>query len=221
MAMQLIEDYKEIVLLAAFVLWLFARGRSDHAWVRYIGPLLGLGFVIEMVAKWFGQHGLNNHLLYNGYFMLDFAVITWMLYRTFPGAMGLHRLIAGANIVVFATLIWELWDHGTPHLLATKALIIGGFMLGLLAVRALFTLVRESDVPVHRRPLFWILLSIMVYYLSFIPIFGLYNYLVANHSPIVFELNKVNSILFLTRYGLVLTGLILLYRQAPAFHGRQ
>lgn len=219
--MELIDDYKEIVLLAAFVLWLLARGRSDRAWVRYIGPLLGLGFVIEMVAKWLGHQGLNNHLLYNGYFLLDFGVITWMLYRSFPGATGLHRLLAGAGLMLLPTLLWDLWSNGTPHLLFTKTLIIGGFMLGLLAVIALFMLVRGSEVPVHRRPLFWILLSIMVYYLSFIPIFGLYNYLVTNHSPIVFEVNKVNSILFLTRYGLVLTGLVLLYRQAPAADGRQ
>ncbi|HNR55242.1 MAG TPA: hypothetical protein PKJ19_08755 [Flavobacteriales bacterium] len=219
--MELIDDHKEIVLLAAFVLWLVARGRSDRAWVRYIGPLLGLGFAIEMAGKWLGHQGLNNHLLYNAFFLLDFGVISWMLYRSFPGAPGLHRLLAGAGIMLLPTLLWDLWSNGTPYLLATKTLIIGGFLLGLLAVIALFELVRESAVPVHRHPLFWILLSIMVYYLSFIPIFGLYNYLVANHSQIVFEVNKVNSVLFLTRYGLVLVGLVLLYRQAPASHGGQ
>jgi hypothetical protein len=189
--------------------------------VGCIGLLLGVSLVIESAAKAMGHFGINNHVLYNAYFVIDFGVIAWLLYRTFPDAPNLHRMITAAIILLVPILVWDLWSNGTLHLLATKALIIGGFLLGLLTVHSLFILVRESSIALHHQPLFWMLLSIMVYYLSFIPIFGLYNYLVANNSTVAFEMSNINNVLFLLRYGLVLVGLVLLVRQVPAPHGGQ
>ncbi|MEZ4739095.1 MAG: hypothetical protein R2818_06985 [Flavobacteriales bacterium] len=160
--MEVIDDHKELVLLAAFVLWLLARGRSRQVWVRCIGLLLCLGFVIEMVAKVLGRYGINNHVLYNLFFVVDLAVIMWLLHRTFPLAPNLQRMITGALLIIVPALFVDMWTNGTVHLLATNALIIGGFLLGLVTTHALFILVREDTQALHRLPLFWVLLSIMV-----------------------------------------------------------
>ena len=210
--MEVVGDYKELVLLAALVVWALARRRTTGPWYPWLGVLLLASIVVELMGKWFAGYGLNNHLL---------GVIMVLLCRTWPRSQVLHRMIAGAVALLFPVLVVDLWLHGSVHVLVTNALIIGGFLIGILAAKALFMLVQESDVALHRLPLFWVLLSFMVYYLTFIPIFGLYNYLSKHESTVAFELSNFNNVLFLIRYGLVLVGLVLLYRQSTMRHDGQ
>ena len=219
--MEVVGDYKELVLLAALVVWALARRRTTGPWYPWLGVLLLASIVAELMGKWFAAYGLNNHVLYNAYFVVEFGVIMVLLCRTWPRSQVLHRMIAGAVALLFPVLVLDLWLHGSVHVLVTNALIIGGFLIGILAAKALFMLVQESDVALHRLPLFWVLLSFMVYYLTFIPIFGLYNYLSQHESTVAFELSNFNNVLFLIRYGLVLVGLVMLCRQSAIRHDGQ
>ncbi len=219
--MNVLGTYKELVLVAALFAWFIARRRASQKWFPWVGALLILEFTVEIVAKLLSSRGINNHLAYNVFFAVEFVVIARLLYINWPEARHLRRVVQVAVAIFLPTLVWDLGSHDSPHYLATNALIIGGLLLGAISAKALFVLARESIVPLHREPLFWVLLSIMVYYLTFIPIFGLYNYLIAQNSPITFQLNYINNVLFVIRYGSVLTGLVMLYRQATPSHDGQ
>lgn len=219
--MQVIGTYKELVLFGTVAVWFLLRKRSEEVWLPWLGALLIAVLFAELSGKALANKGVNNHFLYNVVFVVEFSLITRMIYITWQRATNLRRNILIAIAIIVPVLAWDLWAHGSAHYLATNALIIGGLLLGIISAQALFVLVRESIVPLHREPLFWVLLSIMVYYLTFIPIFGLYNYLIAQNSPIAFQLNDINNVLFVIRYGCVLTGLVMLYRQATRSHDRQ
>lgn len=216
-----IAMYKELVLFAALLVWGLVQRRSRAAWLPWIGALLALELAVEVAAKVMGQRGINNHLLYNVYFAVEFGLIVWFLHTHWPQARTLRRTVRAAALLFAPVLVWDIWAHGSPHYLATNALIIGGFLLGGLTAQALFIMVRVSAGPVHREPLFWVLLSIMVYYLAFIPILGLYNYLVFHNPDLAMRIYSINPLLFVLRYGLVLLGLVMVLRQGPRGHDGQ
>lgn len=180
----------------------------------WLGAQLLVSLLVEYRAIYLGAHFQHNHVIYNAYMVLEFILINAMLMRSGTGtAMPRWSAVLGA-VAYLVGLLWSIHAGWTEPHLWTNALIIGGSILGVHAAFVLFTMARDGQQRLLEEPYFWIVLAVMVYFLCFIPVFGLYNYLSARSEELAMRVYAINDLLFLLRYGLTLAGLILLARSS-------
>lgn len=208
-----IGDLKELVLLPA-VLCYFAAGGPRPVWARWLVVQLGLALFVEILGKLTGFWGMNNHVFYNLYMLLEFGTISMMVWSVHPRERYATWSVFTA-FVLFLIVFW--WDvsRGTLMAFSTRALITGGFLLASLASIALVRLMRDTSRPMYEKAEFWALLSIAFYFFCFLPIFGLYNYLDRRNSPVADPVYAINDLLFIVRYGMTIPSFLLLRWQRP------
>lgn len=215
--MDLLARYKELVLLLTVVAWCFTWRTGRPAWWPWLGIQLCLALVVELFGKWLGDLGVANHLLYNSYLFTEFMLTVGLVLRSLPMRPRAIEYAAAVALIVFCgAFAWDLVSHGTWKVFATNALIVGGFMIGSLATLALFVLARTSSGTLYRLPVFWVLLSFLVYFLCIAPVFGLYNYLIDHNPALAVRIYVINDVLFVLRYVLVIIGLLILRRTQRA-----
>jgi hypothetical protein len=74
----------------------------------------------------------------------------------------------------------------------------------------MFRLADTSTVRLARLPAFWMLLSVMLYFLCIIPVFGLHNYFAVRNAQLARVIYPMNDVLFMLRYGLFAWSMVLL-----------
>lgn len=208
--------YKEVFLLASVVVWVLAARTASERWGPWLGAQLIIALVVESLASISGYHGLNNHTLYNAYMVLEFILINGMLVRSRTnGSIPKWIMIAGC-IAYLSALIWNIVVSYPDPGLWTTTLIIGGSLLGIHAAHVLFHMANDGQRRLLSTPVFWVVLAVMVYFFTFIPVFGLYNYLTSHSEELANRVYRTNDLLFVLRYGLTLVGLIRLRMDRPS-----
>lgn len=154
-----------------------------------------------------GAQFQHNHVIYNAYMVLEFILMNGMLRNSRTGPRGPRWAEVTGVLVYLAVLIWSIWSGWSKPDLWTNALIVGGSIIGLHAAFVLFHLANDGQRRLLTVPVFWVVLAVMVYFFTFIVIFGLYNYLIDRSEHLAGRVYAINDILFLLRYGLTLVGL--------------
>lgn len=160
----------------------------------------------------FGYH--NNQFFFNLYMPLEFLLMLFAVRAN----LGKHfRLFATISILIFAvSWILALSINGI-HQFANQALIVYGILLTIAYFLVLLRNVQE-DRSLYTTGIYFISVSVILYYCCTIPHFGLIHYL--EHSESRMAGNYLNSALNCLRYLFTTVGLVFLSRPVikPAVH---
>ncbi len=197
--------FKILVLLAAFYYWLKVQGKSPR-WLFFLGIQLGGACLTEVWGLASGFINLNNHAVYNAYMITEFVALTLMMLSLHPHSKR-FRWYARGSFLCFVLFFLSHLYHTGFHQLAAKPLIVGGFFLATHAMWALYAFVSETHHPIFKKAEFWILGSLVVYFLGCSPVFGFFNNYFSE------KIMHVNDVLFVLRYTMTLVGILLFIKQ--------
>jgi hypothetical protein len=211
--MKVLLLYKELVLLPALLAF-WVAGRKRPIWAQWLGLQLLAAAITEGIGYYTRDHGIHNHGLYNVYMIVEFLAL-WAMVGSIPLE---HRTLMYVCAVGFSItlVVWiiDLIAEGDFSHISTNTLIIGGALLAGVACASVYSYMRSTFSPLHREAPFWALLSVVVYFMCFIPAFGIYNYISEHNAGVAQRVLVLNDVLFILRYVLVCISLILLTRYA-------
>ncbi|MCB0793628.1 MAG: hypothetical protein KDB88_02730 [Flavobacteriales bacterium] len=212
-------DPKLLVFLPALIgVFLVPLRRPDWAWLATIALLLSLG--VELLGRSLASSGTPNLVFYNAYMVMEFLLITAMLWSMDVGRQhgGIRSVIM--LLLFLATLAFELWHQSPVSTFFTKSVVVGGLVMAMGSILVLFRLANDGQEALHRRAEFWMLLSVVTYFLGFIPILGLYFYIAERDPELGASIYRINDVLFVLRYALFTASMIVLFLELrPHRHG--
>ena len=88
--------------------------------------------------------------------------------------------------------------------LLTDAIMITALLLTIAILGTLWRLADSSERPLHREPMFWLLIGLLAYFGGLFPIIGPLKYLQATSPTLSFNLYLIINLLAVLRY--LLTG---------------
>ncbi len=209
--------YKEVMLLPALLAFLAVGGKRP-LWAKWLGAQLIAATIIEFIGILTRASGIANHGMYNLYMVIEFATLWEMIGTASARDDALLRWCRVGSIATALVWILDLSQKGTLHEVSTNTLIISGALLATAAAFASFLYMRSTFTPLRREPLFWALLSVVAYFMCFVPVFGLYNHYRIRNLELATVLLELNDWLFLLRYSLVCVSMVLLVRQVKNKH---
>ena len=194
---------KLLLIPAALAVWWRVRTREE-TWLTWAGAQLLAALLVEGTAQALMLTGHSNWALYNLYIPIEFATLTLMLLHVPRPDRRRMRLSLVAGLLFLSVLSWEFarnWRAGQLHDILAMALISGGLLLSFLAVFAGLALADTVIEPQVERSAWWLLASVALYFMSFIPVFGLIKHFTGTDPDKAQTLLKVNDLLFVIRYS--------------------
>lgn len=202
-------EIKNLILVPVIVLWFLALN-NRKPWFLILGFELILTAIVELNSFLMSSSGVSNHSIYNIYLIFDFiAIMSLMMLMVNMKKWGFKLFLVSAPVL--GLFFWELLIQKQDFVFATVTLIVSGFALALMAVIALIILNNREEKLIIYRGEFWVLSSIMLYFLCISPIFGLIEMFSLDNSHVGI-LYFANDILFVLRYVLLGIGLIIIYK---------
>lgn len=209
-------DLKLLLIPAALLVWARIRSRPER-WVHWAGAQLLAALLFESVAWALSVTGNPNAWVYNLYMPIEFGTLSLMLLHVPRADPRRTRLSLLAALLYLLVLGWELasdrWD-GQPSTLLNLSVISGGLLLAFLAMFAGLALADADMDPQVERAAWWMLASVSLYFMSFIPVFGLLNHFLKRDPDKAMALARVNDLLFVIRYSFMAIAFIHLLPRA-------
>lgn len=157
-----------------------------------------LGFYLGHILK------QNNTWLYNIYTIVDVWLIA-MIGIGLSVSKKITKPVFIFLILLSAGWIWLALINGLNELFSIF-ILSGALMLIVMYIHVLLSKSVFSGKKVITQPVFVLSVSIIVYYVTIIPLFGLLNYLVENDITTAKSLFSINQFANYFRYSL--TGLV-------------
>jgi len=207
--MALLSLLKHLLFLPALFAW-WRVGPLRPRWAQWAGAQLVASIAVEVIGLATRMQGINNQWIYNLYLVVEFTTLCAMILCLAPDR-NRARVRTVVGVVVYAVaVVVNVRSNGSVRVFATQALLVGGLVLALLALVVMYRLADTSTVRLARLPAFWMLLSVMLYFLCIIPVFGLYNYFAVRNEQLARVIYSMNDVLFVLRYGLFAWSMVLL-----------
>lgn len=211
-----LADLKELALLPACVAWWSVRAPRPR-WMLFFGAQLLAAVLVEGIGRLMRAQGLHNHELYNAYMVVEFFCLLLGAVVVSGERKSDRPWVLATAAAFLLALCLEVCINGGVQVFATFTVLVAGI---LLAIWSYVPLVRFSTDPnrsMLRRPEFYALLSTACYFLCFLPVLGLYLYLVKRSPTLAGQVYAVNDVLFIVRYLLLTAGFALsAHAQRPA-----
>ncbi len=181
-------------LSALLPIGLALRVRNALVIIRIITLLAAFSFLFDMVSLHYATKGINNYPI-NNLFSLVQTLLLLFVYReafswprrTVYWAAGIYTILFLANYLLVQT----------PYKLNSYTYSISGLMLlvaSLLYFR--FLLKNLPETFVHRSPMIWINIAVLIYFGGNLFLFMLYNYFVSAIWILHNILNIAKNVLF-------------------------
>jgi hypothetical protein len=200
----LLSDISTMTVLIPFIVGLLLR--------RYLNPaervllwLITITIPIELVCYMLSRKGIPNLLIYRGYTVLEFTLIS-MFYIRFmsPSRMATVLKIQAFIFLVVAGL--DLSVNG-PEALDQFSTTTESVLLILYSVIAFFYLLQN---PVQMRvidiPVFWFNTAVLLYFSGNLFVFIFSNYIEQHSSHAFSEMWSIHSIMNIVFYILISIG---------------
>lgn len=173
-------------------LWLRARNGPDT--IRLIALLAAFSFFFDMIALYYATKGVNTYPT-NNIFSLVQALVLLYVYRE---AFSWPRKRVHWVACIYATLfLINYLVIQTPYSLNSYAYTISGLILLVVSLLYFRFLLKNLPVPfVHRSPMIWINIAVLIYFGGNLFLFMLYNYFVSSIWILHNMLNITKNILF-------------------------
>jgi len=177
---------------------------------RLVLILTVLGFICEIsgyvITKFFHKH---NAWIFNIYMPLE-PLLLGIASIDFVRGPNYKKVVWPFLLINFAIWIFELY-HDSIYIFASFSMICGCFLLVCLYISVLFKAIIFNNKILIKEPLFWLCLSIILYFGCDIPYMGVLRYWPRYKSSV--HLTNINQILNFIRYPLVAVSFILAARQ--------
>jgi hypothetical protein len=207
--MDLLSLLKHLLFLPALFAW-WRVGPLRPRWAQWAGVQLLASIAMEVIGLSTRLQGINNQWMYNVYLVVEFTTLCAMILCLAPDRnRALVRTVVGGVVYAVAVVV-NVRSNGSVRVFASQALLVGGLVLALLALVVMYRLADTSTVRLARLPAFWMLLSVMLYFLCIIPVFGLHNHFAARNPQLARLIYPMNDVLFMLRYGLFAWSMVLL-----------
>jgi hypothetical protein len=210
--LETLATWKYVALMGA-LFSATATWRVAPCWARWLCGQIGVATLAEGTALWYYYGlGLSTYWIYNLYLALNFCLLAVLLWEV-GGRSSRARIESLTGLLFFGAMyVYDLTTGGFFDSFVSRALVVGGFALAVQSSLALYRML-DDPTPLPQRPLFWALLSLVLFYLCATPLFGLQNFLVARDSPILPVLGMVRDLVFIVHYGLFTYSLIAIRRK--------
>jgi hypothetical protein len=155
--------------------------------------------------------GKPNLWLFNFYIIVE----TWVLGLVAISFIRdkLLRQIFFALLVIFSGVWLFFVIKNSIYAFANIPLVLGAIMMVVMYVTALVTNMLFTDKQIYKQPLFWLCLSVMLYFGCVVPVVALFNYLVEKMPVLGRKLGMIIIVLTIVRYPLVAVSYLLLGRE--------
>lgn len=189
---------KVVVIIIGIVLW--KKLNSVYLKIFFFQNVLAL--IAELTGFYISFQEDNNNLWV---FHINAIIELWLLTLA---ALSLTKnsLIRKVSVflLVSGSLLWcyEIYERGIRNWLSWFTLFHYSFLfvfyIYILITRTLF-----EKTSITKNPIFWVSLSVLLYYCGALPYFGFFNYMYYKFPDVMAKLSKINLVLDLVRYPLV------------------
>jgi phosphate starvation-inducible membrane PsiE len=165
-----------MIISIAIALWQWAllpRPRSRPFVV--VGIIIIAALIVEVIGLITNYFNINNNVPYNLFGLLEALLVIHFIGLLRPAWKWL--LAAMASIIVSAFLINFRVMGSVSAGLAVEAILLNSFLLSVLLMATLWWLAQESAVPMHKVPMFWVLVGLLLYFAGIVPCIGGYEIL--------------------------------------------
>lgn len=195
--------------LLALCCWLLFAQSAGRAWL-IIGLQLVASNAVETLALFPSRLDVSPFYLYNIYLLAELSLMSWFIVELKP---SLHRAAVVGNLVLLVVWLVESDLFGVEQSFHVIHLLLSALVLCAFTSLVLWELSLWEKEPLHRFPLFWLLLGMVLYFGGIAPVFSSFNYLARFESIMSNYLYWIVRILCAVRYLCVAYACILLYRQ--------
>lgn len=206
-----------LVLTAIAAAWLLqARIPPPRPRVfRMLGVLIASAFALELYGYLSGLRHATNVLAYNVFLVFEFVLVLVMVGVQQPrirrrlvlaGALGLLGFVLNAAQV---DPLRDLLFEGAVWL---------SFILAIVLFALLWHMANSSVEPLHRVPVFWLFVGMLLYFIALPPVVGLARYLRKQDLEVAAALWTIMPVLATLRYLLTAYACWLAGRQQRARH---
>jgi hypothetical protein len=154
--------------------------RRNFYWRTFIIVWL-ITFLVEITGKVLGSFAINNHWLYNLFYITFYPGIIILYTAAFKIKWLQQSVIVAAIATLVGGGISLINDIAT---LNTQFATVGGSAIVLLAITYLAILYNDTDTttPLKQDPYFWFSIGFVIYFSVITVIIGMYNRIVDAHS---------------------------------------
>lgn len=193
-----------VTKLIAFITGLLYLKRLPQAY-KVLAIQTSIAMLVEAIGFYTGYFlNQNNLWIFNIYALIELCLLTYIGIQLSDSHL-LKKLYI--PIVLLFTAYWGLFIclQGIHVMPVTFILTIAFFFILLYAYILLSNLVFKKN-KIISQPLFLLSVSIIIYYASIIPLFGLFNSLIEGDIGLAEKLYDINRVANSLRY--VLVGLV-------------
>ena len=204
------------VLLLWAATWVYLRHPPPRlAGATLLAAVLILASAVELTGVISAIRAHYNLHLFDFYGVAEFLLLAGFGLAQFRQVRVRRAGMAAALALAVGLSIWEWPAMVADDLSASRSLLVNSLVLSGLFLVVLFRLAFFSLRPLHRVPLFWIALGLVIFFGVELPYRGLYNLLNATDLDLARKFTHINDITFTLRYGLVIMACLVGVRYPP------
>jgi hypothetical protein len=161
--------------------------------VRKIAWLCALSFLFDLVSYLLGSRGINTYPVGNAFLLVQ-ALIFMAIYRDALKMRSIYYFPLTAAYTVFFIVNYLFIQRSlVVNSYSVVAGAIGFVILSLIYFRHLLTALPEDFV--HRIPMVWVNIAVLIYFGGNLFLFGLYDYFVSGEWILHNFLNLTKNLL--------------------------
>ncbi len=159
-----------------------------------------LAISAELYGRQLAKYSVHNAWVFNIYNLSD-LILTGTVAGLLLGKVKYASI--AYYLVAIMCIFWsiEVYVYGIHHLASLfftgSCIVLALLYIWLLYSKLLFT------KKILKEPVFWLSISVILYFGCCLPYFGLYNYLIAHEYVIAKKLMNINRVLNFLRYPLI------------------
>ncbi len=179
---------------ALLPLGLSLRARNPGVVIKLVTLLAILGFLFDMISLYYAMKGINTYPINNLFSLVQSLVLLFIYREAFSWP---RRSVYWAAGIYFLFFIINYLLIQTPYKLNSYSYTISGLMLLVLSLLYFrFLLKNLPETLVHRSPMVWINIAVLIYFGGNLFLFMLFNYFVSGIWILHNMLNITKNILF-------------------------
>ncbi len=177
--------------LLPLILTLLKRPSSRA--IHLVRILTAASFIFDTISLYYGRQGINSYPVNNAFLLVQFIILL-LIYREAFGWRYRPVYVAGAVYTALFGVNYLFVQ--SPYTLNSYAYTVSGVILMVLSLLYFRYLLKNLPEPhVHRSPLIWINIAVLVYFGGNLFLFMLYNFFASGIWILHNMLNIIKNIL--------------------------
>ena len=171
---------------------------------------------VELTAWTLHEVDIDNVLLYNIYWPVEFGLLLAISHAIHPWARPVLLSLAALFLCIWAMnmLLVDPMEQ-----LVNTSVISGALLLSAIYLIRLWHLANSWWMPLRDAPMFWLSLAVLVYYGASGPLLGSINYFIQVDPPTAQALFRCTQVLFVLKF--ILMGVACLRARMPVLPAPQ